>query len=81
MQTYSFHRILPSCTLNRTLLVEIEKRLLFGIPKLMQPLLQKIQQGLGLEGYKKLENYQVIVETKNGVTQLEVCQGVDQPLF
>jgi len=81
MQTYSYHRILPSCTLNRTLLVEIEKRLLFGIPKLMQPLLQKIQQGLGLEGYKKLENYQVIVETKKDSRSLTCARELTNPYF
>jgi len=35
METYSYQRILPSCTLNRTLLVEIEKRLLFDSPKIL----------------------------------------------
>jgi|GEM_PF-3259262 len=81
METYSYHRILPSCTLNRTLLVEIEKRLLFGIPKLMQPLLQKILQGLGFEGHKKLENYQVIVETKKESRSLNCARELTNPYF
>ncbi len=62
METYSYEKVLPSCTLNRGLLTDIEKRLLFGIPKLMQKGLNKVVQGLGLEDYKKIENYQIIVD-------------------
>ena len=81
METYSYHRILPSCTLNRALVAEIEKRLLLGIPKLMQPLLQKITQGLGLEGHKKLENYQVIVETRKESRSLKCAKELENPYF
>jgi len=81
METYSYHRILPSCTLNRALLVEIEKRLLFGIPKIMQPLLQKILQGLGLEGHKKLENYQVVVETRKESRCLKCAKELTNHYF
>jgi len=66
METYTYQRVLPSCILNRSLLADIEKRLLLGIPKLLKYGLQKILQGLGLDDYKRLESYQVIIEANKG---------------
>lgn len=81
METYRYQRILPSCTLNRALLVEIEKRLLLGIPKLMQQGLRKILQGLGLEDHKKLEKYLVIVEASKGTNTLKYAKEMSSPYF
>lgn len=61
METYTYAQVMPSCTLNRELLSGLEKRLLHGIPQMLQKGLQKILQGLGLDSHKKLENYQIIV--------------------
>lgn len=63
METFTCQRILPSCTLNRSLLAEMEKRLLNGVPRLLQHGLRKMVSGLGLESYKKLESYQILIET------------------
>jgi hypothetical protein len=81
METYSYHRILPSCTLNRSLLADIEKRLLFGIPKLLQHLLQKVLQGLGLDSHKKIENYLVIVEKSKETHTLKCAKELTSPYF
>jgi hypothetical protein len=81
METYSYHRKLPSCLLNRSLLVEIEKKLLFGIPKIMQHGLRKTLQGLGLENHKKLENYSIIVETKKETRTLKCAKELSNSYF
>jgi hypothetical protein len=81
MENYSYHRILPSCTLNRALLAEIEKRLLFGIPKLMQQGLRKVLQGLGLEDHKKLEKYLVIVEASKETHTLKCAKELTNSYF
>jgi hypothetical protein len=61
MDTYTYHRVLPSCTLNRELLSGLEKRLLHGIPLMLQQGLQKVLQGLGLDSHKQLESYQIVI--------------------
>lgn len=61
METYTYAQVLPSCTLNRELLSGLEKRLLHGIPQMLQKGLQKILQGLGLDSHKKLESYQIVI--------------------
>ena len=70
MKTYTCQRILPSCVLNRSLLVDIEKRLLQGIPRLLQYGLQKILQGLGFDDHKRLESYQIIIDADKGSRSL-----------
>ena len=81
METYSYQKTLPSCTLNRALLAEIEKRLMFGIPKLMRQGLAKVLQGLGLKDHKKLENYQIIVETVKESRTLQSAKQMPAPYF
>ena len=81
METYSYQKTLPSCTLNRALLAEIEKRLMFGVPKLMQQGLAKVLQGLGLKDHKKLENYQIIVETVKESRTLQFAKQMPAPYF
>ncbi len=81
MKTFSFQRELPSCTLNRSLILEIEKKLLFGIPRLLQKLLRIVLQGLGLNDHKKLESYQVIVTTKQTTRNLQSAREMSTPYF
>ena len=59
MENYTYQQVLPSCTLSRELLSGLEKRLLYGVPQMLQNGLQKILQGLGLDSHKKLEIYQI----------------------
>lgn len=70
MKTFTYQRVLPSCVLNRSLLADIEKRLLLGIPRLLQYGLQKILEGLGLDDHKQLESYQVIIDADKGSRSL-----------
>ena len=81
METYSYQKTLPCCTLNKSLLAEIEKRLLYGIPKLLQPLLAKVVQGLGLKDHKKLEKYQIVVEARQGARTLPSAQQLSTSYF
>lgn len=81
MDTFSYQRTLPSCTLNRALVLEIEKKLLFGIPRLLQKLLRSVLQGLGLNDHKKLENYQVLIETSQKTRTLKSVQELATPYF
>ena len=81
MEAYNCHRILPSCTLNRGLLSEIEKRLLIGIPQIMYQGLRKIVQGLGLEDHKRLENYQIIVEMNKETRNLKCAKELSNTYF
>ncbi|MBW2504100.1 MAG: hypothetical protein JRE16_05965 [Deltaproteobacteria bacterium] len=62
MESRSHRRYLSSCTLNKSLLTNLERRLLHGVPKQLDQALRKILSGLGLDSYKKLERYQIIVE-------------------
>jgi hypothetical protein len=71
METFTYQRILPSCTLNRSLLAEIEKRLLFGVPRLLHHGLKRVLQGLGIDDHRKLENYEVIIDTGKGPRTLK----------
>ena len=79
METYTCQRILPSCILNRSLLAEIEKRLLNGIPRLLQQGLRKMVNGLGLESYKKLESYQILIETGKDSCMLASSRELANP--
>ena len=79
METYTCQRILPSCILNRSLLAEIEKRLLNGIPRLLQQGLRKMVSGLGLESYKKLESYQILIETNKESCMLTGSRELANP--
>jgi len=81
METYRYQRMLPSCTLNRALLLEIEKRLLFDIPMLMQQGLRKVLPGLGLKDHKKLEKYMITVETSKGTHALKCAKEMSTPYF
>ena len=62
MESRSHRKYLSSCTLNKSLLTNLERRLLHGVPKLLDQGLRKILSGLGLDSYKKTERYQIIVE-------------------
>ena len=81
METFSYQRVLPSCTLHRALLVAIEKKLVLGIPILMQDGLRKITKGLGLDDHKKLEQYTITVETKKKNVNYKCAKELPSPYF
>ena len=81
METFSYQRVLPSCTLHRSLLVAIEKKLLLGLPVIMQDELRKITKGLGLEDHKKLEQYMVTVESKKKNVNYKCAKDLPSPYF
>jgi hypothetical protein len=81
MKTFSYQRILPSCSLNRALLVNIEKRLRFGFPKLIQNGLRKVLQGLGLDDHQKFERFMVVVESKKESRILKCAKELSTPYF
>lgn len=81
METFSYQRSLPSCTLQKALLVQIEKQLLFGIPVHIQPVLRKTLLGLGLEDHKKLERYMITVETKKETRNYACAKDLPLPYF
>ena len=81
METFTYQRALPSCTLHKALLVQIEKQLLFGIPRHIQPVLRKTLLGLGLEDHKKLERYMITVETKKETRSYACANELPLPYF
>ncbi len=81
METFSYQMTLPSCTLGKALLVELEKRLRFGIPILAQEGLRKISMGLGFEDHKKLEHYMIIVESKKEILNFKCTKELPLPYF
>lgn len=81
METFNYQRTLPSCTLHKALLAEIEKRLRLGVPILLQEGLRKISLGLGLEDHKKLEHYMIIVESKKETLNFNCAKELPLPYF
>jgi hypothetical protein len=81
METFTYQRVLPSCTLHRALLAAIEKKLLLGIPILMHDGLRKITKRLGLEDHKKLEHYMIMVESKKQNMSYKCAKELPSPYF
>ena len=81
MEIFTYQRALPSCTLHKALLVQIEKQLLFGIPRHIQPVLRKTLMGLGLDDHKKLERYMITVETRKKNSNYACAKELPLPYF
>ena len=81
METFSYQRSLPSCTLQKALLVQIEKQLRLGIPRLIQKGLRKTLVGLGLEDHKQLEHYLISVESKKETRNYACARELPLPYF
>jgi hypothetical protein len=81
METYTYQKTLPSCTLNRSLLADIEKRLLIGIPKLLANGLRNVLQGLGLKDHHKLESYQVVIDARDTTRTIQSSRELDASWF
>lgn len=81
METFSYQRALPSCTLQKALLVQIEKQLRLGIPRLIQKGLRKTLLGLGLEDHKQLEHYLITVESKKEIRNYACARELPLPYF
>lgn len=64
MEQFSRLQIIPSCTLSKSLLVNLEKRVHHKIPHVLEKMLTKLTMGLGLQSYEKLESFRVIIEEK-----------------
>ena len=71
MDQFSRLHHIPSCTLNKSLLVDLEKKIHHNVPKILNKLLFKLTGGLGLSGHEKLESYRVVVEEKKKKSILE----------
>ena len=81
MEVFNYQRALPSCTLHKALLGQIEKQLLYGIPKHIHAVLQKTLSGLGLEDHKRLEHYMINVETKKATRNYACAKELPLPYF
>ena len=81
MENITYQQILPSCTLNCELLAGLEKRLLLGIPTLLQRGLQTILKGLGLDSHKKLESYKVVIDAGRKTRTLGCSRDLQNSYF